>query len=156
MLVMFNFSSTQNFRFFSFPSSYELIYVLYCAAYQASGMDTFIGMMKMTITRTGTQVRCQTAVITETQESTTAAGMMATLLGAFIFPLTLPSFCSRLVTIRVNMSMVLTRERNSFAGTVKTIHRKLTQNRTTPSWRSMPAKIWKFTTVITDGYKEQS
>lgn len=141
MLVMLNFSSTQNFIFFSFPSSYELIYVLYCAACQASDMDTFIGMMKMTTTRTGTEVRCQTAVITETQKSTTAAGMMDTLLRAFIFQLTLPSFCSRLVTIRVSMSMVPTRERNSFAGTVKTIHRELTQNGATPSWRSMAPKI---------------
>ena len=104
-------------------------------------MDTFTGMMKMTITRTGTEAIYQTAVMTGTQEFITAAEMMDHLLTAFIFQLTLPSFCSSLVTIRVSMSMVLIRERNSFVGTVKTIHRRVRQNGTTPSWRSMVAKM---------------
>ena len=104
-------------------------------------MDTFTGMMKMTITITGTAAICQTAVMAGTQKFITVAEMMDHLLTVFIFQLTLPSFCSSLVTIRVSMSMVLIRERNSFVGTVKTIHRGVGQDGTTPSWRSMAAKI---------------
>lgn len=110
---------------------------MFCA-YQPSGMDTFTGMMKMTTTRTGTEAIYQTAVMTGTQKFITAAEMMDHLLTAFIFQLTLPSFCSGLVTISVSMSMVPIREKNSFVGTMKTIHRRLAQNGTTPSWRSIP------------------
>lgn len=155
MLVMLNFSNTQNLRFFSFLSSYVLINVSYCA-YQASEMDTFTGMMKITITTTGTQAIYQTAVMTGTQWFITAAEMMDYLRRPFIFQLTLPSFCSSLVTISVSMFMVPFRERNSFVGTVKTNHRRLRQNGTIPSWRSIPAKIWKCTTVIINGDKDKS
>lgn len=140
MLVMLNFSRTQNFRLLSFPSSYGLINVLYCA-YQASGMDTFIGMTKMTTTITGAAVSYQTAVMTETQTSITAAGMMDMLLRPFISQLTLPSFCSSLVTVIVRMSMVSTREKNSFVGTVKTIHRMPWQKGNTPFWNTWATKI---------------
>ena len=162
MVVMLNFSSTQNFRFFSVPSNYGLILNISYCAYQASRwMHTFTGMMKMTTTRTGTvgavgQAVCQTAVMAETQRLITAAEMMDHLLTAFIFQLTLPSFWSSLITVRVSMCMVLNRQRNSSVGTVKTIHRRVRQDGTTPSWRSMAAKMWKFITVIMNGHKEKS
>lgn len=86
----------------------------------------------MTITRTGAAVSYQTAVTTETQKSITAAGMMDTLPMPFTFPLTVPSFCLSLATISVSMSMVPMREKNSFTGTVKTIHRMPGQMGNTP------------------------
>ena len=140
MLLMLYFSSTQNFRFFSFSFSYGLINVLYCA-FQASVMDTFVGMMKMTETITGPAVSYQTALMTETQKSITAAGMMGTLRRPFIFPLTLPSFCSSLVAISVSKSMVSGSEKSTFTGTLKTIHRRPRQVGPTPFWSSWAKKI---------------
>ena len=79
--------------------------------------------------------------MTETQKSITAAGMMGTLLTPFIFPLTLPSFCSSLVAISVSKSMVPGSEKSTFTGTVKTIHRMPRQVGATPLWSPWATEI---------------
>jgi len=104
-------------------------------------MDTFTGMMKMIIIITGPAVSYQTAVMTETQKSITAAGMMGTLLGPFIFPLTLLSSCSSLVTMNVRVSMVPGSEKSTFTGTAKIIHRRPRQLGATPFWSSWAREI---------------
>ena len=104
-------------------------------------MDTFTGMMKIIKIITGPAVSYQTAVMAETQQSITAAGMMGTLLRPFIFPLTLLSSCSSLVTIIVSVSMVPGSERGTFTGTAKTIHRMPRQLGATPFWSSWATGI---------------